>query len=91
MKIYVGNLSYGTNDQGLGDLFSQFGEVTDAKVVIDRETRRSKGFGFVEMPDQTQGEEAIRQLDGRQIDGRNLRVNVAQPREERAPSRGPRW
>jgi RNA recognition motif-containing protein len=90
MKIYVGNLSYTTNDQGLNDLFAQFGEVTDAKVVIDRETRRSKGFGFVEMPDQSQGEEAIRQLDGRQVDGRNLRVNVAQPREERAP-RGPRW
>ncbi len=90
MKIYVGNLSYSTNDQGLNELFAQFGEVADAKVVIDRETRRSKGFGFVEMPNQNQGEEAIRQLDGRQVDGRNLRVNVAQPREERAP-RSNRW
>ncbi|NNM54388.1 MAG: RNA-binding protein [Spirochaetales bacterium] len=90
MKIYVGNLSYTTNDQGLNELFAQFGEVADAKVVIDRETRRSKGFGFVEMPNQNQGEEAIRQLDGRQVDGRNLRVNVAQPREERAP-RSNRW
>jgi RNA recognition motif-containing protein len=90
MKIYVGNLSYQTTDQSLGDLFSQFGEVTDAKVVIDRETRRSKGFGFVEMTDQAQGEEAIKQLDGREFDGRNLKVNVAQPREDRGP-RGPRW
>jgi cold-inducible RNA-binding protein len=87
MNIYVGNLSYNVDDQALGDMFAQYGEVTSAKVIMDRDTRRSKGFGFVEMPDQTQAEAAIQQLNGQVFDGRNLKVNVSQPKEERSRRR----
>lgn len=83
MNIYVGNLSYRMRDEDLGKLFNTYGSVTESKVVIDRETGRSKGFGFVEMPNQSEGDEAIRQLDGKEIEGRNIKVNVAKPREER--------
>jgi RNA recognition motif-containing protein len=90
MNIYVGNLSYNMMDEDLEKLFSTFGTVAESKVVIDRETGRSKGFGFVEMPNQAEGDEAIRQLDGKEIEGRNIKVNVAKPKEDK-PQRRPRY
>jgi RNA recognition motif-containing protein len=83
MNIYVGNLSFKMTDEDLGKLFSTYGTVSESKVVIDKATRRSKGFGFVEMPNQAEGDEAIRQLDGKEVDGRNIKVNVAKPKEEK--------
>jgi len=90
MNIYVGNLSYKMTDEDLGKLFSTYGAVSESKVVIDKATRRSKGFGFVEMPNQAEGDEAIRQLDGKEIEGRNIKVNVAKPKEEK-PRRNQRY
>lgn len=90
MNIYVGNLSYGMTDEDLGNLFGTFGSVSESKVVIDRETGRSKGFGFVEMPNQAEGDEAIRELDGKEIDGRSVKVNVAKPKEDK-PRRSQRY
>ena len=81
MNIYVGNLPYSTTEEDLRAIFERFGEVSSAKVVIDRETNRSKGFGFVEMPDDHDGEEAVKALDGSPMNGRPLRVNPAKPRE----------
>lgn len=86
-KLYVGNLSYNTNDAGLQELFSPFGQVVSASVAIDRMSNRSRGFGFVEMATQEEAEAAIAGVDGHQVDGRSLKVNVAKPREERAPRR----
>ncbi len=83
MNIYVGNLSYKMTDEDLGSLFNSYGTVSQSKIVIDRETGRSKGFGFVEMPNQSEGDEAIRQLDGKEVDGRNIKVNVAKPKEDK--------
>jgi RNA recognition motif-containing protein len=85
MNIYVGNLSYQTNDQDLRSAFEAFGKVSRATVIMDRETGRSKGFGFVEMPNNAEAEEAIRSMNGRSVDGRNIRVNQA---EERKPREG---
>jgi len=78
MQIYVGNLDYGTNDQTLTDLFSPFGEVVSAKIIMDRDTNRSKGFGFVEMGSKSEGIKAISKLDGQDLNGRNIKVNEAQ-------------
>jgi RNA recognition motif-containing protein len=82
-NIYVGNLSYQTTSDDLETLFSEYGEVTRAKVVNDRDTGRSKGFGFVEMANENDAQEAIEALNERSVGGRNLKVNVARPREER--------
>lgn len=90
MNIYVGNLSYKMTDEDLGKLFNTYGAVSQSKIVIDRETGRSKGFGFVEMPNQSEGDEAIRQLDGKEVDGRNIKVNVAKPKEDK-PRRTQRY
>ena len=90
MNIYVGNLSYKMTDEDLGKLFNAFGSVSESKVITDRDSRRSKGFGFVEMPEQAEGEEAIKQLDGKEIDERNIKVNVAKPRENK-PRRQQRY
>ena len=90
MNIYVGNVSYQTDDSRLIELFSEFGEVASARVINDRETGRSKGFGFVEMNDDTAAAAAIEALNEKEIDGRTLRVNEARPREER-PRRAPRY
>lgn len=87
MNIYVGNLSYGLSDNDLQQLFAEHGSVSSAKIIQDRETGRSKGFGFVEMPDDGDGQKAIEALNGQSIDGRNLTVNEARPREERPPRR----
>ncbi len=83
MNIYVGNLSYDMTEKQLEDLFAEFGEVTSARIITDRDTGRAKGFGFVEMADQAAAESAISALDGREVAGRDIRVNEARPREER--------
>ena len=82
MNIYVGNLSWGLKDQDLANLFSPFGEVASAKIVMDKFTQRSKGFGFVEMPNDEQAQAAIAQLNGSEIEGRNLVVNESRPKED---------
>ena len=81
MNIYVGNLSWNLKDQDLSNLFAPFGEVASAKIVTDKFTQRSKGFGFVEMPDDEQAQAAIAQLNGSEVDGRNLVVNESRPKE----------
>ncbi|HVE60400.1 MAG TPA: RNA-binding protein [Chitinophagaceae bacterium] len=81
MNIYVGNLSWNLKDQDLSDLFTPFGEVTSGKIVMDKFTQRSKGFGFVEMPNDEQAQAAIAQLNGSEVDGRNLVVNESRPKE----------
>ncbi|MBI1315127.1 RNA-binding protein [bacterium] len=83
-NIYVGNLSYQTSSSELENAFAEFGEVSRATVVSDRETGRSKGFGFVEMPDDGNAQSAISALNDRDLNGRNLKVNEARPREERS-------
>ncbi len=82
VQIYVGNLAYRMREDALRELFEQFGEVTDVKIIKDRLTGRSKGFGFVEMTDKEEAEKAIQKLDGSEVEGRNIRVNVARPRRE---------
>jgi RNA recognition motif-containing protein len=90
-KIYVGNLSFDTSEQGLRNLFSKHGQVHSATIVTDRETGRSRGFGFVEM-DAAAAQAAISALDQTELDGRNLRVNEAKPREDRGGGgRRDRW
>ena len=83
MNIYVGNLSYRMGDAELEAVFAKFGEVKSAKVIMDRDTGRSKGFGFVEMVTEIAGKEAIESLDGSDVEGRTLKVNEAKPREPR--------
>ncbi len=83
IKIYVGNLSYQTTGEDLEQLFASSGEVTSASIVMDRDTGRSRGFGFVEMANREDGESAIESLNGTEYQGRNLTVNEARPREER--------
>ncbi|MGV3524735.1 MAG: RNA recognition motif domain-containing protein [Candidatus Sericytochromatia bacterium] len=88
MNIYVGNLSYDTDDQALGDHFAQFGEVYSARVITDRETGRPRGFGFVEMASAEAGQAAIDALHGQEFMGRQLNVNEAKPREASGGFRG---
>ncbi len=83
IKLYVGNLSFDTTGADLSDLFSQNGTVTSASIVTDRETGRSRGFGFVEMSDRAEGMSAIRDLNGTDLHGRDLTVNEARPKEQR--------
>ena len=83
MNIYVGNLSYGMSEDELREAFGAYGDVASVKILSDRETGRSRGFGFVEMPNQSEGEAAISQLNGKEVGGRTLRVNEARPRERR--------
>lgn len=83
MNIYVGNLSYKMNDNDLEALFAKFGAVKSAKIIMDKETGRSKGFAFVEMEEASAGNSAIESLNGNPCDGRTLRVNEAKPREDR--------
>lgn len=83
MNIYVGNLSYQTENQDLEELFSEFGEVVSARVITDRETGRARGFGFVEMGSKEAGEKAIDALHDQEFMGRNLNINEARPREPR--------
>jgi len=88
MNIYVGNLSYGMTEDDLQNLFEEFGSVSSVNIIKDRETGRAKGFGFIEMEEQADGENAIKELDGNEIQGRNIKVNEARPKEDR--SRQPR-
>jgi RNA recognition motif-containing protein len=90
MKLYVGNLSYSVNNQSLEDLFAPFGSVRSAQVIQDRDTGRSKGFGFVEMSDDNAARAAINGLHEKEHDGRSLTVNEARPREERGGGGGGR-
>ncbi len=83
MNIYIGNLSYNVTDQDLQKLFEEYGKVERSNIISDRETGRSKGFGFIEMPEQSEGQKAIEELDGQDVDGRNIRVNEARPKEDK--------
>jgi RNA recognition motif-containing protein len=83
MKLYVGNLSFQTSKEDLQELFAQAGTVESASVVEDRDTGRSRGFGFVEMSSKEEGEAAIAQFNGKEVNGRSLTVNEARPRENR--------
>ena len=87
MNIYIAGLSYSMNDADLANLFAAYGEVTSAKVIMDNYTQRSRGFGFVEMADVKAGQTAIEELNGKEIEGKTLLVNVAKERTER-PSGG---
>jgi cold-inducible RNA-binding protein len=87
-KLYVGNLSYDTTDTVLQSLFAGHGTVQTCQVIMDRDTGRSKGFGFVEMDSEEQAQAAIAALNGQEFNGRALTVNEARPREERSGSRG---
>ena len=82
-SIYVGNLPYQITEDELRDAFAAYGEVSSAKIIMDRETGRSKGFGFVEMPDQSTAAQAIEGMNGQQLNGRDVRVNEARPKEPR--------
>lgn len=82
-KLYVGNLAYSVRDDSLQQAFAEFGNVTSAKVMMDRETGRSKGFGFVEMGSDAEAQAAINGMNGQPLEGRNIVVNEARPREER--------
>ena len=88
MNIYISNLSYDVNDSDLRELFEEYGEVSSAKVIMDRETGRSRGFGFVEMSDDTQGQKAIDELNQAEYDGKVINVNVAKPRTDRPAGGG---
>jgi len=82
MDIYVGNLSYDSSEETVSDAFSEFGNVDRVKIITDRETGRSKGFGFVTMKDEAEGNAAIEGMNGASLEGRPLRVNEARPRED---------
>ena len=84
MNIYVSNLSFNVQDEDLKDFFAPYGEVTSAKVITDRETGRSRGFGFVEMTDEAASQKAIAELHGATVESRSINVSAAKPREERS-------
>lgn len=88
MNLYVGNLSWSLSEEQLQQLFEAYGEVSSCKIVTDKMTNRSKGFGFVEMPNADQANEAISQLNGKDVLGRSISVNEARPREERPAGGG---
>ena len=90
MNIYVSNLSFNTSDAELSELFSTFGEVSSATVITDRETGRSRGFGFVEMPSEDEGKAAMSGLNNKEVEGRAMSVSVAKEREERTGGGGNR-
>ncbi len=87
-KLYVGNLSYSTTEAGLAEFFGTVGEVASANVITDRMSGRSRGFGFVEMADEAAAQEAINQLNGRELDGRALKIAEAKPQRSRDDRRG---
>ncbi len=87
MNIYVGNLSYNLTEDELSQIFGEYGEVVSVKIVMDRETGRAKGFGFVEMANEEEGEKAVEELDGAEVGGRDMKVNKARPKPERSERR----
>ncbi len=87
MDIYVGNLPYDVDEQTLDSMFSEHGKVDNVKIIMDRDTGRSKGFGFVSMNDGDEANSAIKAIDGESLEGRPLKVNQAKPREDRPPRR----
>ncbi len=92
MKLFVGSLSWDTDDDSLRDAFERFGEVSEAKVISDRDTGRSRGFGFVTFINKEDGEAAIEEMDGSDLDGRDIKVNEARERAPRNNNRGGgRW
>jgi len=90
MNIYVGNLAYSTGEEALREAFGEFGEVSSVNIIMDRDTGRSRGFAFVEMPDAAQAKEAIEKLNLQRIDDRAITVNEAKPRSDRGGGRGGR-
>ncbi len=90
MNIYVGNLPYNLTEDDLRAAFSEFGEVSSANIIMDKMSGQSKGFGFVEMPDDSEADQAIKALNESALNGRNIKVNQARPRGERSPRR-PRY
>jgi cold-inducible RNA-binding protein len=88
VKLYVGNLAFTTTEQDLQDQFSQYGEVSSTSLITDRDTGRSRGFGFVELDSKEAAQNAIQGLNGKEVGGRSLTVNEAKPREDRGGSRG---
>ena len=88
MNIYVSNLNFATTSESLQELFAEYGEVTSSKVITDRDTGRSRGFGFVEMADETEGQNAISELHESEFEGKTISVNVARPRTERSNNGG---
>jgi RNA recognition motif-containing protein len=88
MNMYVSNLSFHTTDEDLKKLFQEFGEVSSAKVIMDKVSGRSRGFGFVEMPDESASKQAMQELEGKEIEGRALSVSVARQKEERSGGGG---
>ena len=92
MNIYVGNMSYDILENELRDIFTPFGEVSSVKIISDRDTGRPKGFGFVEMPNQEEAQNAISNLNDKEVKGRSLKVNEARPKEANGrPRRSPRY
>jgi RNA recognition motif-containing protein len=87
MNIYVGNLPYTLTEDDLKSAFSEFGEVSSANIIMDKMSGQSKGFGFVEMPDDSEADQAIKALNESALNGRNIKVNQARPRGERSPRR----
>jgi len=88
MNIYVSNLSFNVQDEDLREFFAEYGEVSSAKIITDKFTNKSRGFGFVEMPDDEAGQKAIKELDGAHVEGRAITVTIAKPREERTGGNG---
>lgn len=88
MNIYVSNLSFNVQDEDLREFFAEYGDVSSAKVIMDKFTNRSRGFGFVEMPDNAAAQKAIQELDGATVEGRAIKVSEAKPREERSNNFG---
>jgi len=89
MNIYVGNLSFDVTEDQLKELFGPFGQVTEVRLIMDKFTGKSKGFGFIEMPSKEDAEKAIEELNGKDIDGREIAVNEARPRVDRGDRKGP--
>ncbi len=90
MNIYIGNLSYGTTEDALKSLFDEFGEVENVKIIKDRNSGRSKGFGFLEMPSNSEADQAIKALNGSRLDGFTIKVNPADPGGKKKPKRNSR-
>ena len=88
MNIYVGNLSYQTTEDELRDLFAEFGDIVSAKLIVDKFTGQSKGFGFVEMSNNSEAQKAMDELNGRDVNGRSVTVNQARPRQDRSRGGG---